>query len=71
MRVDVDSSDSTTRPLTFSLERSSSSVVDRARPAAASQLGGDDPQRLGEVVGARAEVEADLARCRRSPGENE
>ena len=62
MRAVVDSSASSTRPLTFSLERSSSSAVaGSARKRSSSSA--TTPHRAGDVVGARAEVQADLARA--------
>ena len=60
MRDDVDSSASSMRPLTLSLARSSSS----AREAAGAQigdLGARDLDALRHVLGARADVDADLA----------
>ena len=60
MRADDDSIASTTRALTFSRARASSSSVagcSRRR----LELRADDLHRLGEVVGPRADVEADLA----------
>ena len=68
MRAAVDSSARTIRPLTFSLARSSSSsVAASARRRASSSA--DDLHRLGDVVGPRADVEADLAGVGELPGE--
>ncbi len=60
MRDEVDSSASSMRPLTLSLARSSSSAV---RPPAreVGHLGARDLDALRHVLGARADVDADLA----------
>ena len=68
MRAAEDSSASTTRALTFSRARASSSSV-AGSLAQAVELAVDDRHRLGEVVRPRADVEADLARVGELAGE--
>ncbi len=60
MRVEVDSIESRMRPFRFSFARSSSRSGRLPRGDVGDLLGGDR-ERVGEVVLARAEVDADLA----------
>ena len=65
MRAPEDSSASTTRALTFSRARVEL-LLGGGLLAQPRELGADDLHRLAEVVRPRADVEADLARCRRT-----